>query len=383
TMANINIPANDVPAEQAPAFALPTRTDDQILTLRKWVPVGKSNYVIDFWDTMRYDSTIGIYSCQLDEQWFNLHKDILIDALQILPINDNNPFVAPPSSDAVIEYVNTLGYPCQDILCFRFFRVSFIAPTSIMLRGFGKNLFVGKDGREVFGMPIPDALLTDAIKRAPYYGGYLAHVVEYQRYLDGEHGMAEEEAVPEPPAPKATKEVQGKKRKLVKETSDAPSLAKRSKAGKVVELSLKEQEERNQGLANPVVFREPDSRRFQPLPERRTPMTTEPSRNVEYPSLDAELALSDSEMESDKPYISVAKDTKMEVTHTETPVTTTSVQDEGQDGSNHGKQDEGQARSNPEVFDASTQQNPEQMDEEFTTTAYPNVQENFKLPTED
>ncbi|GJR58421.1 hypothetical protein Tco_1500583 [Tanacetum coccineum] len=152
TMADMNIPANDVPAEQAPAIAPPTRTDDQILPLRKWVPVGKSNYVLDvlksqrnpifkvavailkntnffraftasssipaiyiqqFWDTMRYDSTTGIYSCQLDEQWFNLHKDILRDALQITPINDNNPFVAPPSSDAVIEYVNTLGYPCM------------------------------------------------------------------------------------------------------------------------------------------------------------------------------------------------------------------------------------------------------------------------------
>ncbi|GJS11303.1 hypothetical protein Tco_0368099, partial [Tanacetum coccineum] len=33
--------------------------------------------------------------------------------------------------------------------------------------------------------------------------------------------------------------------------------------------------------------------------------------------------------------------------------------------------------------DASTQQKPEQMDEVFTTTAYPNVQENLKLPTED
>ncbi|GJW89574.1 hypothetical protein Tco_0167127 [Tanacetum coccineum] len=150
-MADMNIPANDVPAEQAPAIAPPTRTDDQILPLRKWVPVGKSNYVLDvlksqrnpifkvvvailkntnffraftasstiptiyiyqFWDTMRYDSTTGIYNCQLDEQWFNLHKDILRDALQITPTNDNNPFVAPPSSDAVIEYVNTLGYPC-------------------------------------------------------------------------------------------------------------------------------------------------------------------------------------------------------------------------------------------------------------------------------
>ncbi|GKB68625.1 hypothetical protein Tco_0930037 [Tanacetum coccineum] len=46
TMADMNIPANDVPAEQAPAFAPPTRMDDQILPLRKWVPVGKINCVL-------------------------------------------------------------------------------------------------------------------------------------------------------------------------------------------------------------------------------------------------------------------------------------------------------------------------------------------------
>ncbi|GJQ95327.1 hypothetical protein Tco_0006466 [Tanacetum coccineum] len=95
-------------------------------------------------------------------------------------------------------------------------------------------------------------------------------------------------------------------------------------------------------------------------------------------------------------------------------------QDEGQAGPNPGEQDEGQARPNPgtldegqagsnpgdtagsqpppshvvhagpnlkhmdlETTDASTQHKPEQMDEGFTTTAYPNVQENLKLPTED
>ncbi|GJW53428.1 hypothetical protein Tco_0097513 [Tanacetum coccineum] len=36
-----------------------------------------------------------------------------------------------------------------------------------------------------------------------------------------------------------------------------------------------------------------------------------------------------------------------------------------------------------EVTNASTQQNPEQMDEVFTTMDYPSVQENLKLPTED
>ncbi|GJY61100.1 hypothetical protein Tco_0461757 [Tanacetum coccineum] len=35
TMADMNIPANDAPAEQAPAIAPPTRTDDQILPSSK------------------------------------------------------------------------------------------------------------------------------------------------------------------------------------------------------------------------------------------------------------------------------------------------------------------------------------------------------------
>ncbi|GJV35469.1 hypothetical protein Tco_1407946 [Tanacetum coccineum] len=151
TMADMNIPANDVLAKLDPTISPPTRSDDQILPISRWVPIGKSNYVLDvlksqsnpifkmvvpilkntnifsafttsstilaiyiqqFWDTMRFDSNTGIYSCQLDDQWFNLQKDILKDAPQITSINDNDPFVVPPSSDAVIEYFNTLRYPC-------------------------------------------------------------------------------------------------------------------------------------------------------------------------------------------------------------------------------------------------------------------------------
>nr|GEW75679.1 integrase, catalytic region, zinc finger, CCHC-type, peptidase aspartic, catalytic [Tanacetum cinerariifolium] len=149
-MADMNIPTNDAPSVQAPAVAPPTRTDDQILPSSKWVPIEKSNWVLDvqksqrnpiflivvailkntnfirafmassmipaiyiqqFWDTMCFNSSTGLYSCQLDEQWFNLHKDILKDALDITPTNDNNTYVAPPLNDTVIEYVNTLGYP--------------------------------------------------------------------------------------------------------------------------------------------------------------------------------------------------------------------------------------------------------------------------------
>ncbi|GKD83922.1 hypothetical protein Tco_1350761 [Tanacetum coccineum] len=252
--------------------------------------------------------------------------------------------------------------------------------------------FVGKDGREIFGMPIPDALLTDDIKGAPYYDEYLEHVAKYQQHLDAEHGIENEGGATESPkatkvtkpkaakvtklagdkAPKPTssqppkptpaqtepsKKYQGKKRKMVKETSDAPSPAKRAKAGKM-----------------------------------RTPMPIESSRHAESPSLDTELALTDSEMESDE----------------EAPEIHAGDQDEGQAGPNLVEQDEGQAGLNlgdaaesqpqssyvvhagpnlkhmdSEVINASTQQNPEQMDEEFTTTAFLNVQENLKLPTED
>ncbi|GJX09522.1 retrovirus-related pol polyprotein from transposon TNT 1-94 [Tanacetum coccineum] len=587
-MAGLNIPADIAPAEQAPTIAPPTRMDDHILSSSKWVPIGKSNSVLDvqksqrnpifsiavailkntnffrafttsstipaiyiqqFWDTMCFNSSTGLYSCQLDEQWFNLHKDILRDALGITPANDNNPFEAPPSSDTVIEYVNTLGYPStlrnvsamsvnalyqpwRAILsminmCLTGKTAGFDRPRHPVLqilwgithhsnidyaeriweefvqsiqtfltdrknlateaRGKKKTLhllipnvrftkliihhlrtkhnihprtgsplhysheesvlntlrFVGKDGREVFGMPIPDALLTDEITSAPYYSRYLEHVAEYQRCLDEEHGKAEEEDVTESPkaakatksktakqtkpsAPKASKVTkppkptptttepskkdQSKKRKLVKETSDAPSPAKRSKAGKVtkqrkpksplqlvdefvdegvpeqepvygdeeadiqraVELSIKEQAERTQGPARPVVIREPDSGRIQPLPDvqgkgkekvsdeqvaldlltlqtpkkkspaeqyifqRRTPTTTEPSGHAESPSLYAELGLTNSETESDE-----------EVS----PEINAGTQDEGQARPNPGDQDKGQAGPNPGIQD--------------------------------
>ncbi|GJZ91915.1 hypothetical protein Tco_0663980 [Tanacetum coccineum] len=146
-MADVNVNA---PAEQAPAMAPPTRTDDQILPRIRWVPIGKSNcyldversqsnpiykiavdilkhtnffraftasstipsiYIQQFWDTVRYDNKTGSYSCQLDEQWFDLTKDTLRDALQITPVDTNNAFSSPPTPDALIKFVNDLGYP--------------------------------------------------------------------------------------------------------------------------------------------------------------------------------------------------------------------------------------------------------------------------------
>ncbi|GKD57513.1 hypothetical protein Tco_1290900, partial [Tanacetum coccineum] len=107
TMVDVNVNA---PAEEAPAMAPPTRTDDQILPRSRWVPHTNffrafttssaipAIYIQQFWDTIRYDKITGGYKCLLDEQWFDLSKDTLRDALQITPVDRNNAFSSPPTS---------------------------------------------------------------------------------------------------------------------------------------------------------------------------------------------------------------------------------------------------------------------------------------------
>ncbi|GJX68570.1 hypothetical protein Tco_0304297 [Tanacetum coccineum] len=113
TMAEQNVPAQP-----------PTRTDEQIVPRSQWLTIGKSNllfnaqkiqknpiFLISFWKTMSYNKKTEVYSCQLDEQWFDLSADLLRKALAITPVNPAHPFELPPSGDTVIDFVNELGYP--------------------------------------------------------------------------------------------------------------------------------------------------------------------------------------------------------------------------------------------------------------------------------
>ncbi|GJY80435.1 hypothetical protein Tco_0493186 [Tanacetum coccineum] len=68
-------------------------------------------YLQQFWKTMSYNEKTGVYSCQVDEQWFELSADLLRKALAITPVNPTHPFELPPSGDTVIDFVNELGYP--------------------------------------------------------------------------------------------------------------------------------------------------------------------------------------------------------------------------------------------------------------------------------
>nr|GEX01032.1 hypothetical protein [Tanacetum cinerariifolium] len=433
-MADVNVNA---PAYQAPTMAPPTRTDDQILPHIRW-----------FWDTVRYDKTVGCYKCQLDEQWLDLTKDTHRDALQITPVN-NNAFSSPPSSDALINFVNDMGYPkvvrnlsnvvtnemFQPInLCLTGKTLGFERPRAPVLQIiWGRNhkfhprpdsplhlpneepvlgylkFSVKGTKREVFRMPIPDNLITVDIQGEPYYKEYLEKVAKHQRYLAGGKGSdpyslaskpAKATKKSKPSAPKADlrplvikpassqqpepkpaqANSQGKKCKLVTETSDKPSPARGSKPDLVtkqrkptsslrsvdesvdegipekeprvddedadiqraVEESLKSVYDVPRGLIPPTTSKK-KSHVDQFIYQRRTSTPTESSGHDESSSLYAELGLIDSEVESNEDVPKIDAGFPDEGQARPNP----GEQDEGHSGPNPSEQDEGQVGPNP------------------------------------
>nr|GEV77129.1 integrase, catalytic region, zinc finger, CCHC-type, peptidase aspartic, catalytic [Tanacetum cinerariifolium] len=301
TVADMNIPATDAFTEQAHAIAPPTRTDDQILSSSNWVPIGKSKCVLDvqksqrnpifliivailkstnffrafiasftipaiyiqqLWDTIYFNSSTRLYSCQLDEQWFNLHKHIRRVALDVTPTNDSNPFVAPPSSDTVIEYVNTQGYPSflRNVLvmsvnalyqpwrailsminmCLTGKTARFDRPTSCAADSVGKNLATASCGKKkTTHLLIPSITFTKLIihhlktkhnihprSGSPLYYSYDESHLNTLRYtgkdgreiFDAEHGKPAEGGATE--SSKATKVTKPKEVKATKPASD-------------------------------------------------------------------------------------------------------------------------------------------------------------------
>ncbi|GKD22708.1 hypothetical protein Tco_1224411 [Tanacetum coccineum] len=189
----------------------------------------------------------------------------------------------------------------------------------------------------------------------------------------------------QPPKPKpAPAKPQEKKQKQALDAAEAPSQAKRSKAGRVSKkrtLQLRDEfidegvpatEPRvddEEAIVQNVLeecMKDAYPAHQGPLPltpkkrnpaeqfifQRRTPAIAEPSSLVESSSLYAELGLTDSGTESDEE-VSPEMMTRPNLDYIDSRIT-----------------------------EALSQPNIEQIDDEFTATAYPKVQENLKLPTE-
>ncbi|GKG15563.1 hypothetical protein Tco_0357886, partial [Tanacetum coccineum] len=88
----------------------PTRTDEQIVPRSQWLTIRKSNLLFNAQKIQKnpifqisvdilkntnffqaFEKT-GVYSCQLDEQWFDLSVDLLRKALANTPVNPTHLF---------------------------------------------------------------------------------------------------------------------------------------------------------------------------------------------------------------------------------------------------------------------------------------------------
>ncbi|GJR81020.1 retrovirus-related pol polyprotein from transposon TNT 1-94 [Tanacetum coccineum] len=269
----------------------PTRSDEQLNTnfFRAFVALANvpSIYIQQFWNTLTQEAVTGVYRFQLDEQWFTLNPDLLRDALKITLVDPTNPFVSPPAGEIVMDFVNELGYPelihfvshmheefVQGIQTFFSHRDSNKIPskkpnphvipycrfTKLIIYYLGSkynihrrpesprhvtgddfllgNLkFIPKgENDEVFGMPIPKELITEAIQKLKYYEQYM---VMAARKVQTKKGGKKKTT---PKADKPAKPAPAKQPKHMKEKTFMPSepaLAKQPKPKPVKEKPTK------------------------------------------------------------------------------------------------------------------------------------------------
>ncbi|GJR02065.1 hypothetical protein Tco_0525049 [Tanacetum coccineum] len=301
----------------------PTRSDDQILPFAAWVPIGKSNHVLDlqkrqknpifqivvdilqntnffraftvsasvpaiyiqqFWNTLTYVEKSKTYRFQLDEDWFTPDANLPREALEITPLGD-----------AIMDFVNKLGYTemlwgiitntnvdyaeliweefVQAMQTFLTDKANLGSPTKkgrkdkphvipycrstkLIICHMGRihnihqrsaslfhlaeedlrpgNLKFISKGKidKVFGMPIPNELISNNIRNASYYNAYL------------EMPAIEKSSKPTPaPKPKVTKEKYSKastakppKPKPAKEKSTKATPLQKANKGRVAKV---------------------------------------------------------------------------------------------------------------------------------------------------
>ncbi|GJY11125.1 hypothetical protein Tco_0379310 [Tanacetum coccineum] len=354
TMADVNVNA---PAEQAPAMAPPTRTDDQILPHSRWVPIGKSKCYLD----VEKSQNNPIY--KIIEEFTQYMHTFIEDKKNLARHskgrNKANLIVIPS-----VRFTKLIIHHLQSKHKFHPRPGSPLhLPNEESILGYLKFSAKGTK-REVFGMPISNNLITADIQGEQYYNVYLEKVVKHQRYLGGEEVSDLSPAPnllriqelpahcfsPPKPTPAITEPIQERPKYKAKtdEFVDEGVPVNEPRFGdeetdmqKAVEESLNDVHAAHQGPLPLVVIREPKSGKFQPLPEVQgkgkekvgEEQAAQVLLNLQAPKKKSHAEyLTDSETESDD---EVSPEINLE------------AQDEDQAGPNPGKQVEGQAGSDP------------------------------------
>nr|GEU38497.1 hypothetical protein [Tanacetum cinerariifolium] len=106
-----------------------------------------------------------------------LDANLLRESLEITPVDQDHRFVSPPLGDAIMDFVNQLGYLRE---------IHFVSGSPLNRAeddlSLGNLKFVPKgEIDKVFGMKIPEELIKDNIKNAPYYNAYLEMVAKHEQ----------------------------------------------------------------------------------------------------------------------------------------------------------------------------------------------------------
>nr|GEV08127.1 E-beta-farnesene synthase [Tanacetum cinerariifolium] len=246
----------------------------------------------------RFSSTSKYMSC------LPVFVDVLVqDALVITPIDQAHQFVSPPSGDAVMDFVNQLGYteviyfvsrmavnnlyqPWRAILSMinqcltgktsghdrpRYPRsTSSFHPAEEDLR-LGNLKFVPKGNvDDVFRMPIPNELISNNIRNASYYNAYLKIVAKHDQKSSAEKEGTKKTASAKQPKPmpaivKSTKPAPAPNLKETKERLSKASTAKPPKPKPAKKLVDEPDEEPAQSEPEPELEHQGEEA-TQPLP---------------------------------------------------------------------------------------------------------------------
>ncbi|GJY38650.1 retrovirus-related pol polyprotein from transposon TNT 1-94 [Tanacetum coccineum] len=341
--------------ENVPAPA-PIRSNDQIL-------------IFVAWNTLTYEAKTGAYSFQLDETRFLLDANLLRDALEITPIDQVHQFVSPPSGDAIMDFVNELGFESP----------LHLAEEDLRLRNL-KFIPKGEDD-EVFGMPIPNEMITNNIRNASYYKAYLEMVAKHDRKITAENGGKKKPATAKQLKPKSAKEKSSKPTPTPKPKNPLQLIDEDEPTQPEPEPETKYLGEGDEYDVERAIQMSLES--FQAQSQRRTPATEDASTGP-------------SALPQDDASTNIVRDS-LTIADAKTGAEEKTVEiDEGQAGSDPGKtpesrpppdddkMDEDQARPNPgESRVALAKPNPKPMHDGFMANVYPNVHESLKFPADE
>nr|GEW03280.1 histone deacetylase 14 [Tanacetum cinerariifolium] len=363
----------------------PTRSDDQILLFAAWT---------------------GAYSFQVDETRFVLDANLLREALEITPIDQAHQFVSPQSGDAIMDFVNELGYtevihfvsrmemnnlyqPWREIL----FMINqcltgktsgsaslfHLAEEDLRL-GNLKFAPKGKDD-EVFGMPIPNELISNNIKNIPYFNAYLEIVAKHDRTVAAEKREKKKPATAKqlksnPAKKKSSKPAPAPKPKVTQTKPAKPSPAKHLKLGKMLKTrkgksslqSLIKMNQLNLNLNRNPNIKTPATE------EASTGPSAQPQDDVSANIVRESSSPADTETGADADMILSRGDTKI----------MQFGEEQGDDVDDQVNLEEKTARPDPKESRAALAgPNPEPTHDDFMANVYPNVHESLKFPAND